>query len=161
MILILTILTAMPSRSTNADDTILKRTSMRSPIPSSPIFTWAPTQAQPEKGIYFETRYKFNNYFTVGRSYLDIFQRKTDGRRTARFQSELEFRPLFQLGLRLRYKNQVNRIEDFADRGVSKTNEYTASIRTFLSNRDFLEFEYRYNTVLSPPIPLSQTLANQ
>ena len=55
------------------------------------------------------------------------------------------------MGLRLRYKNQVNRIEDFADRGVSKTNEYTASIRTFLSNRDFLEFEYRYNTVLRPP----------
>ena len=133
------------------DDTILEKNvyALTNPILSD-IYLGS-TQAQPEKGIYFETRYKFNNYFTVGRSYLDIFQRKTDGRRTARFQSELEFRPLFQLGLRLRYKNQVNRIEDFADRGVSKTNEYTASIRTFLSNRDFLEFEYRYNTVLSPP----------
>ena len=53
--------------------------------------------------------------------------------------------------MRLRYKDQVNRYEDLAERGVSKTDEYTASIRTFLSNRDFLEFEYRYNTVLSPP----------
>jgi hypothetical protein len=109
------------------------------------------TQAQPERGVYFETRYKFNRFFTLGRSYLDLFERKTDGRRTARFQSELEFRPLYQLALRLRYKNQVNRMDDMAERGVSKTNEYTLVARTYLSNRDFLEFEYRYNTVLSPP----------
>jgi len=109
------------------------------------------SQAQPEDGIYFETRYKFNNYYTVGRSYLDIWERLTDGRRSARFQSELEFRPLYQVGMRIRYKNQVNRYDDTAERGVSKTNEYTMSLRTFLSNRDFLEFEYRYNTVWGPP----------
>lgn len=108
-------------------------------------------QSQPEHGIYFETRYKFNNFFTVGRSYLDIWERLSDGRRSARFQSELEFRPLFQIAMKLKYKNQVNRYDDWADRGVSKTNEYTAVLRTFLSNRDFLELEYRYNTVLSPP----------
>jgi hypothetical protein len=108
-------------------------------------------QSQPERGIYFETRYKFNNFFTLGRSYLDIFERMADHRRTARFQTELEFRPLFQVSLRARYKNQVNRFEDLADRGISKTNEYTLAARTFLSNRDFLELEYRYNTVYSPP----------
>ena len=109
------------------------------------------SQAQPEHGVYFETRYKFNNYFTVGRSYLDLWERLSDGRRSARFQSELEFRPLFQVSMRLRFKNQINRYDDLADRGVSKTNEYTMSLRTFLSARDFLEFEYRYNTVWSPP----------
>jgi DNA uptake protein ComE-like DNA-binding protein len=109
------------------------------------------SQAQPEKGIYFETRYRFNSYYTVGRSYLDIWERMSDHRRSIRFQSELEFRPLFQLGLRLRYKNQINRSDDYADRAVSKTNEYTMSARTFLSARDYLEFEYRYNTVWGPP----------
>jgi len=133
------------------DDTIIEKNVYALTNPALADIYQGATQAQPERGVYFETRYKFNNYFTVGRSYLDLFERKTDGRRTARFQSELEFRPLYQLGMRLRYKNQVNRIEDQAERGVSKTNEYTASIRTFLSNRDFLEFEYRYNTVLSPP----------
>jgi hypothetical protein len=108
-------------------------------------------QSQPERGVYFETRYKFNRYFTIGRSYLDLWERLTDGRRSARFQSELEFRPIYQLGLRLRYKNQVNRYDDDAERGVSKTNEYTLAVRSFLSNRDFLEFEYRYNTVWNPP----------
>ncbi len=109
------------------------------------------SQAQPEKGIYFETRYRFNNYYTIGRSYLDIWERMSDHRRSARFQSELEFRPVYQLGLRLRFKNQVNRYDDYADRAVSKTNEYTISARTFLSARNYLEFEYRYNTVDMPP----------
>jgi DNA uptake protein ComE-like DNA-binding protein len=109
------------------------------------------SQAQPEKGVYFETRYRFSGYYTIGRSYLDIWERMSDHRRSARFQSELEFRPLFQLGLRLRYKNQINRYDDYADRAVSKTNEYTMSARTFLSARDYLEFEYRYNTVWGPP----------
>lgn len=133
------------------DDTILEKNiyALTNPLVSD-IFQNS-NQSQPERGIYFETRYKFNNYFTVGRSYLDLWERLTDGRRSARFQSELEFRPLYQLGMRLRYKNQVNRYDDTAERGVSKTNEYTMAIRTFLSNRDFLELEYRYNTVLSPP----------
>ncbi len=133
------------------DDTILEKNvyTLTNPLLSDIYLN--SSQAQPEQGVYFETRYKFNRYFTIGRSYLDIWERLTDGRRSARFQSELEFRPLYQLALRLRYKNQVNRYDDLAERGVSKTNEYTLSVRTFLSNRDFLEFEYRYNTVLSPP----------
>jgi hypothetical protein len=133
------------------DDTILEKNiyALTNPILSD-LFQ-SSNQSQPERGVYFETRYKFNNYYTVGRSYLDLWERLTDGRRSARFQSELEFRPLYQLGFRARYKNQVNRYDDLAERGVSKTNEYTLSIRSFLSNRDYLELEYRYNTVLSPP----------
>jgi len=133
------------------DDTILDKNVYTLTNPLISDLWHNSSQAQPEKGLYFETRYRFSNYYTIGRSYLDIWERMSDHRRTARFQSELEFRPLFQVGLRLRYKNQVNRYDDFADRGVSKTNEYTASVRTFLSARDYLEFEYRYNTVWGPP----------
>lgn len=133
------------------NDTILEKNVYALTNPTlSDIYLNAP-QSQPEQGIYFETRYKFDRFFTVGRSYLDIWERMTDGRRSVRLQTELEFRPLFQLSMRLRYKNQVNRYDDLAERGVSKTDEYTIGIRTFLSNRDFLEFEYRYNTVWSPP----------
>jgi len=133
------------------EDTILEKNIYALTNPTLSDLYQNSNQSQPERGIYFETRYKFNNYFTVGRSYLDLWERLTDGRRSARFQSELEFRPLFQVGLRLRYKNQVNRYDDDAERGVSKTNEYTAAVRTFLSDRDFLELEYRYNTVWNPP----------
>lgn len=133
------------------DDTILEKNIYALTNPSISDLYQNGNQSAPERGVYFETRYKFNNYFTIGRSYLDLWERLSDGRRSVRFQSELEFRPLYQLAMRLRYKNQVNRYDDFAERGVSKTNEYTVAIRTFLSNRDFLELEYRYNTVLSPP----------
>jgi hypothetical protein len=133
------------------DDTIFEKNIYALTNPTISDIFQNSNQSQPERGVYFETRYKFNNHFTVGRSYLDLWERLSDGRRTARFQSELEFRPLYQLAMRLRYKNQVNRYDDQAERGVSKTNEYTMAIRTFLSNRDFLELEYRYNTVLSPP----------
>jgi len=133
------------------DDTILEKNIYALTNPSISDIFQNSNQSAPERGVYFETRYKFNNYFTIGRSYLDLWERLSDGRRSVRFQSELEFRPLYQLGMRLRYKNQVNRYDDLAERGVSKTNEYTLAVRTFLSNRDFLELEYRYNTVLAPP----------
>lgn len=133
------------------DDTFLEKNMYALTNPTISDIFQNSNQSQPERGLYFETRYKFNNYFTMGRSYLDLWERLTDGRRSARFQTELEFRPLYQISMRLRYKNQVNRYDDLAERGVSKTNEYTMAIRSFLSNRDFLELEYRYNTVLSPP----------
>ena len=133
------------------EDTILEKNIYALTNPTIADLYLNSNQSQPERGVYFETRYKFNRYFTIGRSYLDLWERLTDGRRSARFQSELEFRPLYQLAMRLRYKNQVNRYDDDAERGVSKTNEYTLAFRTFLSNRDFFELEYRYNTVWSPP----------
>ena len=133
------------------EDTILEKNVYALTNPTIADLYLNSNQSQPERGVYFETRYKFNRYFTIGRSYLDLWERLTDGRRSARFQSELEFRPLYQLAMRLRYKNQVNRYDDDAERGVSKTNEYTLAFRTFLSNRDFFELEYRYNTVWSPP----------
>jgi len=132
------------------NDTILEKNIYALTNPTlADIYLNAP-QSQPEKGIYFETRYKFDRFFTIGRSYLDIWERLSDARRSVRLQTELEFRPVFQLAMRARFKTQTNRYDDYAERGVSKTDEYTFSVRTFLSNRDFLEFEYRYNTVLSP-----------
>ncbi|HPX62917.1 MAG TPA: helix-hairpin-helix domain-containing protein [Candidatus Syntrophosphaera thermopropionivorans] len=133
------------------EDTILEKNIYALTNPTLSDLYLNCSQAQPEEGIYFETRYKFDRFFTINRSYLDIYERLTDSRRSVRFQTELEFRPIYALGLRLRYKNQVNRYDDYAERGVSKTDEYTVSVRTFLSNRDFLEFEYRYNTVWGPP----------
>ncbi|MGC9362112.1 MAG: helix-hairpin-helix domain-containing protein, partial [Candidatus Syntrophosphaera sp.] len=133
------------------DDTILEKNVYALTNPTlSDIYLNSP-QAQPERGVYFETRYKFDRYFTLTRAYLDIWERLSDARRSVRFQGELEFRPLYQLAMRLRFKTQVNRYDDYAERGVSKTDEYTLSARAYLSNYDFLSFEYRYNTVLSPP----------
>jgi hypothetical protein len=108
-------------------------------------------QPQAEEGFYFETRYRFHQNFTITRAYLDMWERKADSRKSVRFQGELEYRPIHRLQTRLRYKNQINRYDDDADRGVSKTDETTGSIRVGLSNRDRLTLEYRYNRVWFPP----------
>ncbi|MDY6916248.1 MAG: competence protein ComEA, partial [Candidatus Cloacimonadota bacterium] len=108
-------------------------------------------QAQAEEGVYFETRYRFHRMLTLNRTYVDIWERKADGRKSVRFQGELDFRPVYQLSLRLKYKHQINRYDDDADRGVSKTNETTGKIRAYLSNYDLLELEYRYLNVWQPP----------
>ncbi len=110
-------------------------------------------QAQAEQGVYFETRYRFSKYFTLNRTYLDIWERKADSRKSVRFQGELDFRPIFKLSLRLKYKHQQNRYDDDSDRAVSKTNETTGRIIASLSNMDRLSLEYRYLSVWGPPYP--------
>jgi hypothetical protein len=110
-------------------------------------------EPQAEEGFYFETRYRFSQNVTLNRTYIDIFERKADGRRTVRFQTDVDYRPIYQLSFRVRYKHQINRYDDFADRGVSETVEPSFIVTSFLSNRDRLQVEYRYTQVKSPPYP--------
>lgn len=106
---------------------------------------------QAEQGFYFETRYRFNRFLTLNRTYIDVYERKADGRRTVRFQGDIDYRPIYQLSLRGKYKHQVNRYQDQADRGVSETVEPAAIVTLFLSNRDRVQVEYRYTQVKLPP----------
>lgn len=108
-------------------------------------------QAQAERGVYIEARYRFNKHLTINRSYLDIWERKADSRKSVRFQGELDYRPIYALSMRLKYKHQQNRYEDDAERGLSKTNETTGRIIANLSNFDRISIEYRYSKVWFPP----------
>nr|HPH60996.1 helix-hairpin-helix domain-containing protein [Candidatus Syntrophosphaera sp.] len=64
------------------NDTILEKNIYALTNPTlADIYLNAP-QSQPEEGLYFETRYKFDRFFTIGRSYLDLWERLTDGRRS-------------------------------------------------------------------------------
>jgi hypothetical protein len=87
----------------------------------------------------------------LNRAYLDLWERKCDRRKSIRFQGELDFRPVYQLSLRLKHKHQQNRYDDDAERAVSITNETTGKIRAYLSNYDMIELEYRYLQVWGPP----------
>lgn len=135
------------------DDTILDKNphTLTNPLIADVYLNSA--QAQAERGIYFETRYRFNRYFTLNRTYLDIWERKSDSRKSVRFQGELDFRPIYQTSLRFKYKNQINRYDDDAERGVSQTDETTLKARFYLSNYDSIELSYRYNRVWMPPYP--------
>ena len=109
------------------------------------------SQSQPEKGFFIETRYRFNKYFTISKMYLDVFERLSDHRKTYRFDSGLQYRPVHPLRFQIKYTNQTNRYEDDADRQTSTVNRYTASVSASLSARDYISLEYRYDTVWGPP----------
>ena len=132
------------------DGTILeKQYYLKNPLVSEMYYNspWS----QPEEGIYIESRYKFHRQLTLTKAYLDIWKRKSDGRRSIRFQGELDYRPIYQVSIRLKEKLQTNRSEDTSARSVSKTSETTLKLNTYLTNRDKLSLEYRYNKVWMAP----------
>ncbi len=107
--------------------------------------------SQAEEGIYIETRYKFLRQLTLTKAYLDIWKRKSDGRVSVRFQGELDYRPIYQVSIRLKQKWQTNGAQDYATRSVSKTSETTIKLRNYLTNRDKLSLEYRFTKVWMCP----------
>lgn len=132
------------------DGTILeKQYYLKNPLVSEVYYNspWS----QPEEGIYIESRFKFHRQLTLTKAYLDIWKRKSDGRRSVRFQGELDYRPIYQVSIRLKQKLQTNRSEDTSARSVSKTSETTLRLITYLTNRDKLELEYRFNKVWMAP----------
>lgn len=133
------------------EDTVLEKYaySLNNPLISDLYANSA--QAQAERGVYVEARYKFNKHLTINRSYIDIWERKADSRKSVRLQGELDYRPIYALSMRLKYKHQQNRYDDDADRGLSKTNETTVKFSANLSNFDRISIEYRYTKVWFPP----------
>ena len=107
--------------------------------------------SQPEEGVYFQTRYQFSRHFTLTKAYLDVWERKCDHRKSVRFQAELDYRPIYQVSLRLKQKLQTNRYDDTQARSVSKTSETTTKARIYLTNRDMLQIAYFYAQTWQPP----------
>jgi len=133
------------------EDTVLEKYAyvLNNPLVSDMYVNSA--QPQAEKGVYIEARYRFNKHLTINRSYLDIWERKADARKSVRFQGELDYRPIYAFSMRLKYKHQQNRYDDDADRSLSKTNETTIKFNANLSNFDRISIEYRYTKVWFPP----------
>ncbi|HHE37736.1 MAG TPA: competence protein ComEA [Candidatus Cloacimonetes bacterium] len=109
--------------------------------------------AQPsaERGVYLETRYRFNTWMTLSRLYLDVWERKSDARKSYRFEGKLDFRPIYQQRFRLRFKQQQKRNEDDLDRGKSLSQEAEITLSSYLSNRDRFMLGYIHGRVVQPP----------
>ncbi len=108
-------------------------------------------QAQAERGFYVETRYRISTQLTLNRAYVDMWERKADGRKSIRFQGELMYSPIFNLRFYVKHKYLINRYDDDADRGVSESDETTGRIVANLSNYDRISLEYRYSRTWFPP----------
>ena len=109
------------------------------------------SQPSSERGIYFETRYRFHEKLTLTKAYIDIWKRISDARNGIRLQATLEFRPIFQIRLRTRYKFQLKRYEDDLDRAKSQNEELQPELRFYLSNFDQIRLGYFYGQTKQPP----------
>lgn len=109
---------------------------------------------KPEEGIYLETRYQISRQVTFTKVYLDLWRTLPHDLSNLRFQGELEYRPVWPVRFRLKYKFQDKYKPRTAAATNSRTTEYT--FRTFVlpSGGDYVSVSLRYGQVELTPNPL-------
>ncbi|MFO7639386.1 MAG: helix-hairpin-helix domain-containing protein [bacterium] len=104
-----------------------------------------------EQGLYLETRYQVSRAITFTRAYVDVWRNLAWDANNARFQGEVEWRPVFPLRFRFRQKLQSKGLP----KPVASTRSFTfeSSIRAMasLSERDFLTAEMREGRIYLTP----------
>ncbi len=61
-------------------------------------------QPKPERGLFFDARYRLSRHFTLTGLQYDQWERKADGMDLQRWTFKAEFQPIFNLRLRLRQR---------------------------------------------------------
>ena len=102
---------------------------------------------KPEEGLYLETRYRFNRYFTITRAYIDMWKNLSFNLPNKRIQAEIEYRPVFPVRIRLKHKYQAKYRGRATEPTQSVTNETTFRIYALLTDYDYLDFRLRYGWV--------------
>ncbi|MEO0072268.1 MAG: hypothetical protein ABIK10_02345 [candidate division WOR-3 bacterium] len=114
-----------------------------------PIFTALQNFPMPkaEEGIYLETRYQISRQITFTRVYFDIWRNLGYNFTNYRGQGEVEYRPVFPLRFRIRYKYQYKTLPKQTQPTVSQTHEASFRILVSLTERNFLSCELRRGLV--------------
>jgi len=102
---------------------------------------------KPEDGLYVETRYRINRHFTITRAYVDVWKNLAIGLPNVRVQSELEYRPIYPLRIRIKHKYQAKWRERPTTPTRSVTNEFTFRVYALLTDYDYIDFRARYGWV--------------
>jgi len=109
---------------------------------------------KPEEGLYLESRFQISRQLIVPRVYVDLWRSLPWGFDNYRFQGEIEYRPVFPVRFRLKYKLQdKTRMQDVLPTS-SVTQEWT--LRTFVlpAGEDMFEVDLRSGLVELTPNPL-------
>ncbi len=109
---------------------------------------------KPEEGVYLETRYQVSRQITFTKVYLDLWRTLPWNLENVRFQGEVEYRPVWPVRFRLKYKYQDKYKHKTPVSTNSETTEYT--FRTFVlpSDTDYMSVSLRYGRVELTPNPL-------
>ncbi len=108
---------------------------------------------KPEEGLYLESRFQVSRQVVFPRVYLDLWRSVPWGFENYRFQGEVEYRPVFPVRFRLKYKLQdKTKMQDVVPTS-SVTHEVT--LRTFIlpPGDDFFEISLRAGAVELTPNP--------
>jgi DNA uptake protein ComE-like DNA-binding protein len=110
-------------------------------------------QPKPEKGLFFDARYRISRNLILTGLQVDQWERKADGADLRRYTIKAEYQPIFNLRLRVRHRYS------------SRTEQMPSDVRTFqnwetrwqliamLSNYNRLEFGFLTSNVKFPPRP--------
>ncbi|HQE56148.1 MAG: helix-hairpin-helix domain-containing protein [Candidatus Fermentibacter daniensis] len=108
---------------------------------------------KPEEGLYVESRFQVSRQVIFPKVYLDVWRSIPWGFENYRFQGEIEYRPVFPVRFRLKYKLQdKTKMQDIIPTN-STTHEIT--LRTFIlpPGNDFFEVSLRAGAVELTPNP--------
>ncbi len=109
---------------------------------------------KPEEGVYVETRFQVSRQITFTRVYLDVWRNLAYDTENLRFQGEMEYRPVWPVRFRLKYKFQDKlNAKDIVPTN-SRTQEYTFRTFTLPYGGDYFNVELRYGSVELTPNPL-------
>jgi hypothetical protein len=134
------------------DDTVLeKEYRLIDPVYKQLVKYPAP---KAERGTYLETRWQISRKVTLTRAYIDFWRNLAHGVNNARFQGEVEYRPVFPLRFRLKQKYQAKHLPKSAWPTRSNTRETTLRSFATLTQRDYINAEVRYGEVRLTPSEL-------
>jgi hypothetical protein len=107
-----------------------------------------------EEGVYLETRYQISSRITFTKVYIDLWRTLPHDLENLRFQGEVEYRPVWPVRFRLKYKFQDKYKPRTAVSTNSRTTEYT--FRTFIlpAGGDYVSVSLRYGQVELTPNPM-------
>ncbi len=109
---------------------------------------------KPEEGLYLESRFQVSRQIIFPRVYLDVWRSIPWGFENYRFQGEVEYRPVFPLRFRLKYKLQdKKKMQDLLSTH-SVTHEVTLRTMVLPAGNDMFEVDLRAGIVELTPNPL-------
>ena len=140
------------AEQTRYDDTVFEKPYYLNDPMFSGMQDW-PTP-KPEEGLYLESRFQLSQHIVFPKLYLDVWRSLPYDFDNYRFQGEMEYRPVFPLRFRLKYKFQdKTKMHDVVPT-TSRTQEMTLRCFSLPEGRDYFDIRLRYGVVILTPNPL-------
>ena len=117
------------------------------------LYTWLELntpQPKPEKGVFFDARYRISRNLILSGLQFDQWTRKADGADMQRYTVKGEYQPIFNLRLRVRHRYSSRTENNPDDVRTYQNWETRWQLISLLSNYNRLAFMYMTSNVFFP-----------